>query len=255
MKLLLDVGNTQTVVGIYNNSELMGSWRFSSKLFSTEDEIASLIQNFLKFKDIVFIDIKVVVVSSVVPELRFILERFGEKYFSLKPLFISSELHLPITIHYEPKQSVGADRISASVAAYKKYNSDLIVIDFGTATTFDVITKDAKYLGGVITLGIEGQINTLHKNASKLPKVSMEIPSRYIGTTTDHAIQSGVLLGHICMVQGILKGIKKELNSPEIKVIATGGLAQMVSDHLHEIDDVSDDLVLDGMLQILELNS
>ena len=254
MKLLLDVGNTQTVVGIFEDHKKIESWRFSSKLFSTEDEIASLIRNFLKFKDIEFRNIEQIVVSSVVPELQFILNRFGEKYFENKPLFITSNLNLPINILYEPKESVGADRIAASVAAYDRYKTNLIVIDFGTATTFDVIKENGDYIGGVITLGIEGQINALHKNASKLPKVSLDIPKFFVGSTTDQSIQSGVVLGNICMVKGMIDGIKRELNSDNVNVVATGGLAHMVKEHIPEIDDVFADLVLEGMLKIVDLN-
>jgi len=255
INLLLDVGNTQTVVGVFRDDEKIESWRFSSKLFSTEDEIATLIRNFLKFKDIEFKSITRMIVSSVVPEYGFILKRFGLKYFNQEPLFVSSKLNLPLTLLYTPEESVGADRISASVAAYERYRSDLIIIDFGTATTFDVVTKNGEYKGGVIALGIEGQINALHRNASKLPKVVLEVPEKYIGNTTDLSIQSGVILGNICMVKGLLAGIKAELNSEHVTVVATGGLAQLIQEYIPEIDAIDSDLVLHGMMSILKLNT
>jgi type III pantothenate kinase len=253
MNLLMDIGNTQTVVGVYENKKKIESWRFSSKLFSTEDEIATLIRNFLKFISIEFKNINRIIVASVVPEYSFIIKRFGLKYFGEEPLFISSKLNLPISIIYKPQESVGADRIAGSVAAFQKYKTDLIVIDFGTATTFDVITKNGNYIGGVIALGIEGQINALHKNASKLPMVNLEFPERYIGNTTDKSIQAGVLLGGLEMAKGLIKGIKKE-QVPDAKVVATGGLAPLLAEKIKEIDAIEPDLILEGLLEIMELN-
>lgn len=252
--LLMDVGNTQTEVGIFSNGEKMESWRFSSKLFATEDEIASLIRNFLKFKDIELNDISSTAISSVVPELSFVLSKFTEKYLNHNALIVSSDIKLPIEIEYQAPENVGADRICAAVAAFDAVNSDVIVLDFGTATTFDVINSEGKYLGGVITLGIESIINTLHQKASKLPQVNYEIPVKKIGFSTETSIQSGVFHGNIHLVNGLLDDIKFELNAADAQILTTGGLSKFIHPHIRGNTTNRPDLVLDGLQILLDLN-
>lgn len=254
VKLLLDVGNTQTEVGIFDDSGKLESWRFSSKLFSTEDEIASLLRNFLKFKNIEFSDISDVAVSSVVPEFSYIIGRFGQKYFNVEPLMVSAELDLPITIAYNSPANVGADRICGSVAAYESHKHAVIVLDFGTATTFDVVDGRGTYRGGIITLGLEGTINTLHRNASKLPKVNYELPEKVIGDSTERSIQSGVFYGNIHLVNGLLRDIQAELAEESVAIVATGGLAPLIAPHLEANPVLRTDLILEGLHSILLRN-
>jgi type III pantothenate kinase len=254
MILLLDVGNTQTEVGIYSEQKKLTTWRFSSKLFSTEDEIASLIGNFLKFKDVDFSQIDDLAISSVVPELSFVLKRFGIKYFEKEPLMVSSNLRLPISIQYNSPENVGADRICGSVAAYSRYKKATIIIDFGTATTLDVVTSKGEYIGGVIALGIESSINTLHQKASKLPMVTYEVPETVIGHSTDASIKSGIFNGNIHLVNGLLIDIQRELGDDDIQVVTTGGLATLVHPYIHGNPIHHPDLILDGLIQILKMN-
>jgi type III pantothenate kinase len=252
--LLIDVGNTQSEVGIFKSDKMLKSWRFSSKLFNTEDEIATLIRGFLSFENINFTEISRIAISSVVPDLSFILKRLGEKYFNQIPLFVNSKLKLPIVINYNNPENVGADRICGAVAAYLQYKDTVIVVDLGTATTFDVVNKQGEYLGGAITLGIEGIISTLHQKASKLPKVNIDVPLNYIGKSTEQSIQSGVFLGNIEMIKGVINGIKQELAVKNCTVIATGGLASLLVGKIPEITEYQPDLILNGLYQIMELN-
>lgn len=252
--LLLDVGNTQTEVGYVNASGRIKSWRFSSKLYNTEDEIATLIRNFLKFEQIEFAQIESIAVASVVPDLSFILERFADMYLTQPAFFIDSHVKLPITIDYHPPENVGADRICGAVAAWESVQDYVIVVDFGTATTLDVIHKDGVYLGGAISLGLKSMINALHKNASKLPMVDFKIPEHWIGKSTDESMQAGVVRGHIEMIRGLIQGIHDELGIDSSAVIATGGLAKMIHAYMPEIDSVEPDLILTGVDRIFRLN-
>ena len=253
MRLLIDIGNTNTEFGLFKDHEKVESWRITSKLYSTEDEIAVIVRNFFRFVSYDFKDIKQIGISSVVPQNDYIFSKFTEKYFNKAAFFVNYKSKLPIEIIYESPSNVGADRISASVAAFTKRQEAVIILDFGTATTFDVVNGKGQYVGGVITLGVQGIINTLHSSAAKLPKVNFEIPDNYIGHSTERSIQSGLINGSIHMIKGIIQGIKKELNE-DCHVVATGGFSSILSDHIEEIKEVDPDLILKGVLTILEQN-
>jgi type III pantothenate kinase len=253
MRLLIDIGNTNTEFGLFKNHEKIESWRITSKLYSTEDEIAVIVRNFFRFVSVDFKDIDQIGISSVVPQNDYIFSKFSQKYFNQDAFFVNEKSNLPIEIKYESPSNVGADRISASVAAFLRFKAAVIILDFGTATTFDVVNSKGHYVGGVITLGIQGIINALHTNAAKLPKVNFEIPQNYIGHSTEKSIQSGLINGSIHMIQGIISGIKKELNE-DCHVIATGGFSTILSGHIKEIEEIDQDLILKGIISILEQN-
>ncbi|MCB0280162.1 MAG: type III pantothenate kinase [Calditrichaeota bacterium] len=253
-KLLLDVGNTLTEIGLFRDQEKIFSWRFASKLYGTEDELAIVIRNFLRMQNDTPDSIKRLGLSSVVPEMTFVIERYCHKYINIKPMIVSAASKLPIQIDYNQPESVGADRICGAVAAYRLYSDDCIIIDFGTATTLDAITHKGVYKGGAITLGINGLIDTLHNKASKLPKVGLSIPKKYIGNSTEYSIQSGVFLGTVEMINGMVTAFKRELKNPNAKVILTGGHSAFIAKSIHSVDLLEPDLILNGLNQIMELN-
>ena len=232
---------------------MLKSWRIATGTSRTEDELMVFLQTFLASKAISFEDIKGVAISSVVPNVLAILQKMCQKYFHIKPVIVDHSLNLSIKILYKSPDSVGADRICNAVAASDKFKQAVICIDFGTATTFDVINGKGEYLGGVISPGLETTAWALHQRAAKLPKISLEFPPNAIGKSTDESIQSGIMLGTSKMVDGLIMEIKAELNEP-VRVIATGGLAKLITQHSQLIEANYDQLVLDGLYKIYLLN-
>jgi type III pantothenate kinase len=231
----------------------MRNWRVTSQLSRTEDEIWVVIDSLFHVEKLDLEQIKGVCISSVVPELSRIYKRMIEKYLSLKPMFISPDLNLGLNILYQDPHSVGADRICNSVAGKGKYGSPLIVLDFGTATTFDCINHDGDYLGGVICPGIESAATILHRKAAKLPKIELRFPLHVIGKNTEESMQSGIMYGSVDLIEGLLRRIKVEL-SGNPKVVATGGLAHTIAKRTKAIDVVDENLNLEGIYQIYKQN-
>ncbi|MCK4755227.1 MAG: type III pantothenate kinase, partial [Calditrichia bacterium] len=194
-----------------------------------------------------------VCISSVVPELSRIYRRMVEKYLSLKPMHITPDLNLGLNILYQDPYSVGADRICNAVAGKRKYGVPLIVLDFGTATTFDCINENGDYLGGVICPGIESAATILHRKAAKLPKIELIFPPKVIGLNTEESMQSGIMYGSVELIEGLIRKIKKEL-SGNPKVVATGGLAHTIAKRTKAIDVVDENLNLEGIYQIYKQN-
>jgi type III pantothenate kinase len=253
MDLMVDIGNTHTVLGIFSDDTLKRHWRVTSQLSRTEDEIWVVIDSLINLDKLDLKQIKGVCISSVVPELSRIYKRMIEKYLSLRPMYISPELNIGLNILYQDPHSVGADRICNSVAGKRKFGSPLIVLDFGTATTFDCINKDGDYLGGVICPGIESAATILHRKAAKLPKIELMFPSHVIGKNTEESMQSGIMYGSVELIEGLLGRIKTELlGNP--KVVATGGLAHTISKRTKAIDVVDENLNLEGIFQIYKQN-
>jgi len=253
MDLMIDIGNTQTVLGIFDNKQLLRNWRVTSQLARTEDEIWVVIDSLFHGEKLDVDHIKGVCISSVVPELSTIYKRMIEKYLSLKPMFISPDLNLGLKILYQDPHSVGSDRICNAVAGKRKYGSPLIVLDFGTATTFDCINENGDYLGGVICPGIDSAATILHRKAAKLPKIDLRFPPHVIGKNTEESMQSGIMFGSVELIEGLLRRIKKELiGNP--KVVATGGLAHTIAKRTKAIDDVDENLNLEGIFQIYKQN-
>jgi len=251
MLLTIDIGNTHTVVGIFEGKHLVADWRMASIGARTADENWLTVKAFCADAGIETKDIAGVGISSVVPDLTDIFEEFARKYFHVEPVTVSAALDLGITIRYNEPTAVGADRLCNAIAGYDKYGGPLIIIDFGTATTYDVVSQTGDYLGGVITLGLESSAAELHRRAAKLPKIELHFPVSIIGRDTVASMQAGMMFGTVEMVEGIVRRIRKELGA-DARVIATGGLSSIVAEHTDVIQAVEPSLVLDGIRLIWE---
>ena len=253
MDLMIDIGNTHTVIGLFKNGDLLRHWRVTSHFSRTEDETWAIVDSFFKLDNFYAKDIRGVCISSVVPELTRVFRRMTLKYLSIKPMHISPDLNLGLDILYQDPYSVGADRICNAVAGKRKYGAPLIVLDFGTATTFDCINKNGDYLGGVICPGIESAASVLHHKAAKLPKIELIFPPQIIGLTTEESMQSGIMYGSLEMIEGLIRKIKSELGGNP-KVIATGGLAHTIAKRTKAIDHVDENLNIEGIYDIYNRN-
>ena len=253
MELMVDVGNTDTVLGLYQDGHMTHCWRLSSQLYRTEDECWVAINSFFNSQKLDALDIKGLCLSSVVPDLTLIYDRMTRKYLQTQAMIISPEIDLGLKILYHDPYTVGADRICNAVAGKIKYGAPLIIIDFGTATTFDCINGEGNYLGGIICPGIANAAAVLHHKAAKLPKIELQFPSRVIGRTTEESMQSGIMYGSIEMIEGLLKKIKEELSAIP-KVISTGGLAHIIAEKTKAIDYVDENLNIEGIYYIYKRN-
>jgi type III pantothenate kinase len=251
--LCVDVGNTHTQFGVYEKDKLKCDYRVASEVVRTEDEIGIMVLSLLEHDGIKSRDIDGVGISSVVPNLTGIMEKMSAKYFNCEALVISADLELGIKIGYDEPKSVGSDRICGAVAAHSKFGENLIVIDFGTATTFDVISKDGTYQGGAIAPGLETAAAELQRKAAKLPRIELLFPDTVIGKNTIASMQSGIMYGAVDAMEGMVKRIKKSIGT-DAKVIATGGYARAISIHTSMIDKIEPTLVLEGIRIIYERN-
>ncbi|RKY76091.1 type III pantothenate kinase [candidate division KSB1 bacterium] len=254
MLLVIDVGNTETVFGVYENKTLVFHGRVSSRINRTSDESWILLNMMLKEKGIEKKSIDSAVISSVVPSLTQVFKEMVQTYMSITPVEVSSEIETGIVFKYASPSSIGADRICNAVAGYKLFGGPVIILDFGTATTFDVVTEKGEYTGGVIALGLKGISQELHRLAAKLPRVDMVFPDNVIGDSTESAMQSGIMWGSVSLVDGIIKKIKKEIGRDKITVVATGGMASVISEKSEMINRVEPFLILEGMRILYYLN-
>jgi type III pantothenate kinase len=253
MLLVLDVGNTETTIGLFEGETLSKRWSVSTTLTRTQDEWAALIKNLFDMAGFSPSELDGIVISSVVPPVDPVLKSAFETYLSMEPLFVAPGIKTGIQILYENPTEVGADRVVNAVAVSKLYQLPAIVIDFGTATTFDLVAADGSYVGGVIAPGLAISAEALFTKAAKLPKVEIAKPKKVIGRSTISSIQSGLFYGYASLTEGIVKRIKNE--SGDIKsVIATGGLAKMIYPECPFIDEVDEDLTLKGLYFIYEKN-
>lgn len=254
MLLAVDVGNTNIVIGLFKDNDLITNWRVSTDKDKSADELGMIISQLFKYNDLDMNDVKDVIISSVVPSIMYSLEHMARKYFDCKAIVIGPGIKTGMNVKYDNPKQVGADRIVNAVAGYKKYGGPLIIVDFGTATTFCAINEKFEYLGGTIAPGIRVSNDALYQKAAKLTKVELVKPDRVICKNTTESIQSGVLLGYVGLVEYIVNRMKKELNAPNAKVIATGGLSTMISEETDCIDEIDKMLTLDGLLYIYQLN-
>lgn len=253
MLLAIDIGNTNTVFAIYKDAQNVGSliesWRCRTEATRSADEYAAFLKELFSLVDVQWDQFVDVIISSVVPDANFHICGFCSKYLNLDPIVVTHDM-VGIAIDMDKPEEVGADRLVNAVGVLIEHKAPAIVIDFGTATTFDVIDANGAYSGGIISPGINLSVTALHQAAAKLPSVSIKKTDTVIGKNTVEAIQSGVYWGYVGLIEGTLSRIKKELGVQDVTVIATGGLAVLFADEVKEIDLVDQDLTLKGLLEI-----
>lgn len=248
MILVIDVGNTNTVLGIYDKDQLVKDWRIRTEPNTTEDEFSVLIAGLFAAGGVEISQIKKTIISCVVPPMVPILDPFCKKYLKHAPHWVDAQSVADMPNRYGNPSEVGADRIVNAVGAYQKYPTSLIVIDFGTATTFDVISSKGEYLGGAISPGIGIASEALYAHASKLPRVEIfKPPPAVIGRDTIGSIQAGIIFGYAGLVDGIVRRMKEEMDDPPPRVIATGGLAPLMKGVAQTIEFVEQTLTLEGL--------
>jgi type III pantothenate kinase len=249
--LVVDLGNTNLVLGVYRGDELVSSWRLATARERTADEYGILARQLVgdAFKSA----LDGAIVASVVPPLNSAMTFMVRKYFGIEPLFVEPGIKTGIAIHVDNPQEVGADRIVNCAAAHAQYGGPTVIVDFGTATTFDVVTENAEFVGGVIAPGLNISAEALFARAARLPRVDVRRPDRVIGTNTVVNMQSGIYFGYLGLVDGILARIKMEVPSLR-RVVATGGLATLFAEESEHIDEVDPELTLKGLKIIYDRN-
>ena len=253
MLLAIDVGNTNTVFGIYRDKELIGSFRLSTTAERTSDEIGMQIYMYYTFIGLQISDTKAVIVASVVPPVMYTLINAIRKYVGVRPLVVGKDVDTGLKNCYDNPKEVGIDRLVNAVSAVKKYGCPLIIIDIGTATTFDVIDAEGAYRGGAIFPGIKVAMEALFQKASKLPRVDIVRPEKAIGTNTVMSMQSGAVRGYAGAIQGIVREMMEEIGGT-CRVVATGGMGRMMAEYCDTITDVDANLTLTGLRMIYEAN-
>jgi type III pantothenate kinase len=255
MLLVMDVGNSNTVLGVYDGARLVAHWRLTTVRDRTVDEYGILARNLLSLASIEAAAIDGLIIASVVPPLNSVLEAMALHYFRRKPLFVEPGVKTGMPILYDNPQEVGADRIVNGVAAYERCRSAVIVVDFGTATTFDAISGRGEYLGGAIAPGLSIAAEALWERAARLPRVDIRKPPHVIGRNTTHSLQSGLYHGYLGLVTGIVSRMREEMGENPVRTLGTGGLSLTLQEGLRGIlDEVDPDLTLEGLRLIYDRN-
>lgn len=254
MLLAIDLGNTNIKYGVFDGQKLVASFRVSSRISRTADEYGSVLVGLLSDSGISKKDIDGIIFSSVIPALNYTICHMCEYFFGISPLIVGPGIKTGLNIKADNAREVGADIIVNSVSAYNKYGGPVVVIDFGTATTFDIISEKCDLIGVVIAPGIKTSLEGLATKTAQLPMVELDAPKTVIGKNTKHCMQAGIIFGFAGLVENILRKIKKELNLNEIKVVATGGLGEIIAKEVKMINLVDRTLTLDGLRFIYELN-
>jgi type III pantothenate kinase len=246
MLLAVDVGNTHTILGVYDGEQLRAHWRVATKKEITPDEVGVLLRSLFDGGDIELRAVDGVVISSVVPDLDTVFQKVARRVFGTEPLFVGPGIRTGLPILYDNPHEVGADRIVNAVAALERYGAPVIVLDFGTATTFDVVGEKGEYLGGVIAPGLGISAEALFERAARLVHVDVREPQRVVGRNTQESMQSGLFHGYASLVEGVVKRIRDELGTPA-PVVATGGLARVFEEQLGFLEAVDPGLTLEGL--------
>lgn len=254
MVLVIDVGNTNIVLGIFSGDELITSWRLGTDRKRTADELGMTLKNLFDFRGFTFEQIEAIAISSVVPPLTPVLTTMCRRYFGKEPLIVGPGVKTGMPIRYENPREVGADRIVNAVAVIQRYGCPAVVVDFGTATTFCAISREGEYLGGAIAPGIGISTEALFERAAKLPRVELARPRQVIGKNTIASMQSGIYYGFVGQVDELVTRIKEEMGEPEAVVVATGGLARLICEGTRTVDHVDPYLTLWGLKIIYDRN-
>lgn len=255
MLLAIDVGNTNSAIGVYKGNTLVGNWRVSTVRERTSDETGIFLVSVLNQAGIDPSQIKDVIMCSVVPPAMHSIVNAIKKYFNIEPIVLEPGVKTGINIKYENPREVGTDKIANAVGALKLYGGPLIIVDFGTATTFCAISRKGDYLGGIICPGIKISAEALFTRASMLPRIEITKPRYIIGKTTVNSMQSGILYGFVGQVDYIVNLMKQEMAEDNVKVIATGGMANLIASESRSIDKVNTLLTLEGLKFVYQMNS
>ncbi len=249
MLLAVDVGNTNTVFALYREREQVGQWRLSTQRERTAEEYAALLLQLISLVDVGPQQVHAVVIASVVPQAVLPLRWMSRDYFGCRAFVVGEDLDYPLAIRLANPREVGADRVVNAIGALTRYAPPLLIIDFGTATTFDVVDRQRRYSGGVIAPGINLSLEALHRAAAQLPRIAVRPPEAVVGTTTVSAMQSGIYWGYVGLIEGLVRRIQDECGGP-MTVVATGGLAPLFARRCKVIEHVDQDLTMAGLLEI-----
>jgi type III pantothenate kinase len=255
MLVVIDIGNTNTVIGIYKERQLLGSWRLVSSHDRTADEYWIVVKLLCNDNKLDTGNIRGIVIGSVVPDLTAAFMKMAQKYLSLNPVVVNYQLDLGLKLLVREPKQLGADRLCNIVAANQLYRFPLIVVDLGTATTFDVLDDAGNYIGGAISPGLVTGSQELIRKAAQLHEIELNYPEHIIGKTTQEHLKSGLFVGHIAMIEGLVERIKQECSKWQMKVIATGGYSEEIARHTRVIDVANSNLTLEGLRLIFERNT
>jgi type III pantothenate kinase len=254
MLLAIDLGNTNLTFGLFKGEELVHDWRLATRRDSMPDELGIAMLQLMRQEGFDPTAVDAVVVASVVPPLNSSLVEAIQRYFGREPVMVGPGIKTGLKIHYRDPKEVGADRIVAAMAAFKKYGGPLIIIDFGTGTTYDVVSAEGDYLGGAIAPGMGISVDALHERAARLQRVELKAPPNVIGRTTAESMQAGIIFGFTAQVEGMVARIRKELGQ-DARVIATGGFSGLIAAQTTVIEVVDDRLMLEGLRLIYDMNA